>query len=90
MIAKAAVLPAVKPPKLHAIAGDVTQVPCVGVAAKTEAPLLEKASERMIWEMVELPLFVTVITYPALAFAGIVLGPVSVTTRLATPGDGGA
>jgi len=90
VIAKAAVLPAVKPPKLHAIAGDVTQVPCVGVAAKMEAPLLEKASERIIWEIVELPLFVTVITYPALLFAAIELGPVIETTRLATPGEGGA
>ena len=61
MIARTAVLPAVKPPRLHAIPGDVTQVPWVGVAAKTEAPLDEKASERITWEIVELPLLVTVI-----------------------------
>ena|SRR5215471_16035887 len=90
VIATTTVVPAVTLPKLHEIAGAVIQVPWLGVAAKTEAPLVEKASETITCETVELPLFVTVIRYPALEFGSMVPGPVSVSDRSATLGEGGA
>jgi hypothetical protein len=90
VIPTATVLPAGTLPRLQVTAvAAVVHVPWLGIADATDALLAAKASVTITCGTAVLPLFVTRISYPVVAFADNVVGPLMLTARFATVGAGG-
>lgn len=89
VIPTATVFPAGTLPKLHVMVDPAKHVPWLGVAETMDAPVAVKAFVTITCGTAALPLFVTTISYPAVEFAGMLLGPLMEIARFAVMGGGG-